>query len=259
MKRVILFLLALPSLAVAAPHHKGTLSSLNLGIRYSSILENRGVVFYPRFQIDPVLGVFLFDDKLEFLGDSIGYRDFVYSDVVRLRGRLVAISDDPLFPKNTRLRESLPNRKSTYELNARAEVFLPGYNDSYRSEIDVGYSKDLVVHHGNYFDLQSKFKIGEWTLPIVETRLEPNLLLSAGAGDSAHNRYFYGPDDTSSGITNISYGLVFAFPNDADRYYPIIQFTHFEVVGDAHRSAQYARGRNSGWLLSFIATYGALE
>ena len=40
------------------PHHKGFLSSLNLGFRYSSVLQNRGIILYRGFQIDPDFPVF---------------------------------------------------------------------------------------------------------------------------------------------------------------------------------------------------------
>lgn len=82
------------------PHNKGLISSLNLGIRYSSLLQQRGIILYKDFQIDPVVGVFFLDDRLEFLGDSIGYRDFINEKSIRLRTRLVSLTDKPLFPSH---------------------------------------------------------------------------------------------------------------------------------------------------------------
>ena len=240
------------------PHHQGLLSSLNLGIRYSSLLENRGVIFYRGFQIDPVVGVFFLDDRAEFLGDSIGYRDFVAQDWLRLRTRLDSISDEPLFPVNQEVRTSSPHRPKTYEWTNRAEFFIPGYGDSYRAEIDLGYSKDIAVHHGNTFSFQTKVKLLQWRVPKIQSLIEPNLLASIGWADAAHNQYFYGPAANQSGFNQISYGLWFAFPEEADRNYPIIQIRHFQTLG-SNRNGEYAQGRDSGWVFSFIATYGVLD
>ncbi len=77
-------------------------------------------------------------------------------------------------------------------------------------------------------------------------------------GDSAHNQYFYGPNINSSGFNNFSYGFWFAFPEEADRFYPIIQIKHFEAISD-FKISDYAKDRNEGWLFSFIATTGILE
>jgi hypothetical protein len=241
------------------PHHKGLLSSINLGVRYSSILENRGVVLYRDFQIDPVAGIFLFDDRLEFLGDSVSYRDFVYKDRVRLRTRIVSISDKPLFPAYESVKSSDPDRPDTYEWNSRAEVFLPGYNDKYKAELDFGYAKDISAHHGNYVDLAGKIELFRFRLPVVGSLLEPGFHASMGWGDSAHNRYFYGPTADQASLNNLAYGLWVAFPEEADRYFPVIQLTHFEVLGNSNRAASYAQNRGEGWLFSFIATVGVLE
>ena len=244
--------------AKSDPHRKGVVSSINIGARYSSILESKGVVLYRDFQIDPVVGIFLFDDRLEFLGDSIGYRDFVYSDVVRLRTRIVSITDEPLFPNYQSVKSGSPNRPDTYEWNSRLELFLPGYNGKYLAELDLGYSKDVSVSHGSYFELQSKIKIFDFRILPEQTLIESNIFASLGWGDSLYNQYYYGPSADSSGFNNLSYGFWFAFPKEADRYYPIIQLTHFEVLGD-YKKGEFTKGRDSGLLFSFIATVGILD
>lgn len=245
--------------ASAEAHHQGTVSSVNLGVRYSSLLENRGVILYRDYQIDPIVAVFLFDDRLEFLGDSIGYRDFIYKDSLRLRTRLSAVTDKPLFPVHDSVRSATPDRPDSYEWSTRAELFLPAYDDHYAAEIDFAYAKDISQHHGNYFELQTKLKLYRARLPGVGSLIEPNLVTTVGWGDGAHNRYFYGEGANQPGFNSFSYGLWFAFPEEADRYYPIVQITHFEVLGDSRRNASFARGRDQGWLVSFIATVGLLE
>ncbi len=251
---VLFFFLALCGTenSFAAAHHKGTLSSVNLGTRYSSLLQRRGVIFYRDFQFDPILAVFLFDDRLEYLGDSIGFRDFVYSDKIRLRTRMVQISDNPLFPSYASVKRGNPNRHDTYEFTNSVEFFFPGYNSDYVAELDLSHAKDLNQHHGNYFEAQGKIKLFSYKT------LEPNLVVTAGIGDKAHNQYFYGPDDDASGLNNASYGVWIALPEEADRFYPIIQLKHFTTLGD-HRQAAFAKKRSDGILFSFIATFGVLD
>lgn len=244
--------------ATKSPHHKGRLSSINLGIRYSSVLENRGVIFYKDYQIDPVVAVFFLDDKVEFLGDSIGYRDFLVGKWLRYRTRLVSITDDPLFPDKESVKIGFPDRPDTYEWSHSLEFFLPEYNNNYRAEIDLTYSKDLYKTYGNYVELLAKVKLFEFRLPYSGVKIEPNFFSLIGWGDKAHNQYFYGPSADQSGFNNFGYGLWMAFPEESDRFYPIIQLRRFQVLGDNQR-AEYAKDKSDGWLFSLIATFGLLE
>lgn len=250
-----LFLLALSFTAAGAAHHKGTLSSINVGTRFSSLIERRGTILYDDFQFDPVLAVFLFDDRLEYLGDSIGFRDFIYKDNVRLRSRFVQLSDDPLFPENKTIRNQHPDRQDTTEWSTALEIFLPGYNDDYAGEIDVTYSKDFVQHHGHYVEVLGKLKLFSFTTKL-SGEIEPNFFVSTGWGSGAHNKYLYGKN--SDGVTNHAAGLWFAFPDEADRFYPIIQAKYFRATGD-FRNGDIARGDAEGILFSFIATVGLLD
>lgn len=239
------------------PHHKGLISSLNLGIRYSSLLENRGIIFYRDFQVDPVLGLFFFDDRLEFLGDSIGYRDFIAGKWLRGRTRLVSLTDKPLFPAHNSIKSGAPQRPDTYEWENSLEVFFGGYGKHYISELDLRYAKDISATYGNYLESQVKVKVAEFRMPGIGVKVEPNLFGLVGWGDDRHNSYLYGPG-ANEGFNNIAYGLLLAFPEEADRYYPIVQIRRFETIGRA-RGGAYSQGRDEGWLFSFIATYGFLE
>jgi len=265
MKPIIIFLFFTLIASISAhavqykdPHHKGVWSSLNVGTRFSSLIQNRGVIFYRDYQFDPVVGLFFFDDRLEYLGDSLGYRDFIAGDWLRLRSRFVAISDNPLFPVNKTIQDSGLNRKDTYEWTNTLEFFLPGYNSNYQTEIDLSYAKDISQTHGNYFELQAKHKLFYFEVPKAEIKIEPNIFGLVGWGDKDHNKYFYGESANTSGVNNIAYGLWFAFPEESDRFYPIIQIRRFQTLGE-FRNAEFAKGRNEGFLLSFIATYGVLE
>ena len=238
------------------PEHKGKFSAANLGFRYSSIYQKRGVIIYRDFQIDPVISLFFFDDRLAFLGESLDYQDFIYKDILRFRTRLVAVSDDPIFPSYDAVKVTNPNRPTTYEWSNGFDFYIPGYSDDYIAEFEFSHSKDLKAHSGNYLKLIGKLKLFEFTT--LNTPVEPNLVAMLGWGDKAHNQFFYGPSDNESGLTDVSYGFWLAFPTRADRHYPIVQFMRFSVLGD-HRNAEYAKDRNEGYLISFIASVSVLD
>lgn len=254
MLKIISIILLFSGLVQAEAHHKGTLSGITVGARYSSVLEKRGLILYNDFQIDPAITIFMFDDRLEFWGDTLSYHDFIYEDKIRLRTRLSSVSDDPLFPAYNSIRESRPNRPTTYEFINSVEMFFPGYNDNYQYELDITWAKDISRHYGNYLNALAKIKLTEFHSSLLNKRVEPNLVLGAGIGDKAHNKFFYGPDDEATGLTNYSYGIWLAFPDDADRFFPIVQLTYFSVTGD-HRQAAYAKDYNQGWLASVIYTF----
>ena len=248
------FFLLLSHFAFAQPHHKGVLSSINLGARFSSVLAKRGVIFYEGFQLDPVLGLFFFDDRVEFLGDSLGFRDYLHKDKIRWRTKVAKISDNPLFPAKRSLRLVSPDRPDSYEWSNGLEFYFPSYSDRYLGQANLTYAKDISKHHGDYLELEMRAKI--FSTSVLGTILEPNLAGSLGWGSAAHNKYFYGLE--KSDWNNLSYGFWVAFPNEADRYYPILQLMRFSTLGD-NRNAPLAMGRNDGFLFSFIATFGILE
>lgn len=237
-----------PLKSLSQTNGDGILSSVNVGFRYSSVLVKKGAVFYNDFQLDPVLGLFFFDDRLEFLGDSLGYRDFVLDDRIRLRTRVQAISDDPLFPSHESIRSSV-NRSDSYEWINSIEIFTPGYNDSYQGQFDINFAKEILNHKGYYLEVLAKVKLFNFNL--FRTKIEPNLALSYGAGDLDHNAYFYGPNNQNWGVANSTAGLWFAFPEEADRFYPIIQIIRYSTHG--------LQNNSQGYLFSFIATMGLFE
>ncbi len=258
MKFYLLFMTLLLSIAThGRPLHKGTISAINLGARFSSVLQHRGVVLYRDYQIDPVVSLFFFDESVAFFGSSMHYQQFILDDRIRFRTRLAAISDNPFFPNHETVSDGDPDRKTSYEWSNGFDFFFPGYNDEYIGELELSYAKDLNVHFGNYISAVGKLKLFEFTT--LNTRVEPNFVATTGWGDSSHNKYLYGPSDNESGITNVSYGVWLAFPDRADRYYPIVQLMHYEVVGSSHRQAEFARNRNEGYLFSVIATYPLLN
>lgn len=213
---VVLCIALLPTELYAIAHHKGTISSFNIGARYSSLSAKRGVIFYNDFQIDPVLSVSFFDDRLEFLGDSLGYRDFIFKNNIRWRTQIASVRDNPRFPSKAKYKLNSPDRPDTFEWNNSLEIFFPGYdfNDSksHFLEVDLKFSKDISKNHGNYFEILNKVKLGAYHSTFLKQIIEPNFVFSAGLGDSDSNQYYYGANDYTHGLTNISYGFWMAFP-----------------------------------------------
>ncbi len=239
------------------PHHSGTFSSLNLGVRFSSIYQKRGVIIYRDFQIDPVISLFFFDDQLAFLGDSIDYQKFIFNDQIRFRTKISVIGDDPLFPDYESVRVGNVNRETTYEWSNGIDFYIPGYNSDYLGEFEFTWSKDLKAHSGNHLNLIGKAKLFDFDL--LSTKLEPNLVASVGYADRAHNQYLYGPSANEIGFTDYTFGFWLALPGLADRHYPIVQLVRFGVLGEKNRQGDYATGKNEGYLLSFIASYPVLD
>lgn len=243
------------------PLRSGRWTSANIGARYSSLMHHRGIVLYDDFQIDPVVSLFFFDEKIFFTGDSFGYSDFILKDSLqdqlRFRTRLVAFADTPLFPDNEKIRSRFHHRQTTYEWSNRLEWYMPGYNKDYKSTLSIDCRKDIKEHSGVYFELEWRIKLFDFTLPRPSYYLEPNFFISTGWGDERHNQYLYGPSADQSEFTNVNYGAVISFPKETDRFYPIILLKHFQATGKS-RSAEYAR-ENEGWMFSFIATYNLLK
>lgn len=261
MKRLILAIFVIFSSLLHAdepvgPWRKGKLSTINLGTRFITLIQKRGVVFYKNYQFDPVVVFFFFDDKVEFLGDSIGFRDFVHDDKIRLRTRFVNISDDPIFPNDKSVHDSSPHRKNTYEWSNSIEFFLPGYNKDYVSELALTLSKDLKRHEGHYVEALGKLKL--FSFNRLNTEFEINLFSTLGWGDGPHNGYFYGADVEKGGFNNWSKGLWLTLPDKADRYFSIIQLSHYQALGP-FRDGAFAKGRNEGFMFSLIASYGVLK
>ena len=234
-------------------------SGIKLGARLTTISESRGVILYNDFQLLPFIAVFAFEDRIEFLTSSISYRDFIYEDKIRFRTRLQVISDNPIFPKHSSIKNIYPDREDSFEWVNRLEFFVPGYNSEYMGELDLAVHKDLKAHNGVYAELMGKLKLFTFQNELIRRSIvEPNLYVTLGAGDKRHNDYYYGAVD-SSGLNNLSYGLWFNFLDLSDRNNPVITIKHFEVLGDKNKNGAFARDRDSGYSLMFVYSYDLLK
>ena len=146
----------------------------------------------------------------------------------------------------------------TYEIANGFELFLPGYNSNYRAEISLMHYKDIKVHRGDYFELQTKVKLFDFKTPLSSARLEPNLVYTTGLGNSRHNNYAYGAGGEAGDLTYHSLGIWVAIPEVVDRFYPNLQLTYFETAS-SQRNGVFAKDRNHGILFSFIASFSVLD
>lgn len=240
------------------PLRKGVLSTASLGVTAANLMTHRGVVTYDDFQISPFLVLIFFDEKVEFLGNSLGFRDFIAGDYLRFRTRVHYISDTPFLPRNENIEDRGTNREDTYEWANGLELFLPGYNKNYVAELSLMHYKDIKVHRGEFIEAQAKVKLFDFRLPISKATLQPNFIYTTGWGDRRHNSYAYGPGDSANGPTYRSYGIWLAIPEVVDRYYPNMQLTYFETIGN-HRNRTFSQGRDHGVMFSFIASFSVLD
>lgn len=261
-KIILTITLVLSTTLVAAakpkPLRQGTLSTASIGARYSSLMSHRGVVTYDDFQVSPFLVLIFFDEKVEFLGDSLGFRDFIAGDYLRFRTRVHYVSDTPFLPRNENIEDKGTNREDTYEWANGFELFLPGYNKNYVAELSLMHYKDIKVHRGEFFEFQGKVKLFDFKTPFSKAKLEPNFVFTTGYGNRRHNSYAYGPGGEDTGRTYQSFGLWVAIPEVVDRYYPNVQLTYFET-SSAQSDGALARGRDHGVLFSFIASVSVLD
>jgi|GEM_PF-2533338 len=256
----LVFILSTASALAAKPQplRKGLLSTASVGARYSSLMQHRGVVTYDDFQVSPFLVLIFFDEKVEFLGDSLGFRDFIAGDYLRFRTRIQYVSDTPFLPRNENIENNGTNREDTYEWVNGLELFVPGYGKNYRAELSLMHYKDVKAHRGEFFEFQGKIKLFDFKTSLSGARLEPNFVYTTGIGDKRHNDYAYGPGEGASGQTYHSYGLWLAIPEVVDRYYPNVQLTYFET-SSSQRDGVFAKDRDQGVLFSFIASFSVLD
>lgn len=221
-------------------------------------MTHRGVVTYADFQVSPFLVLIFFDEKVEFLGDSLGFRDFIAGDYLRFRTRVQYLSDTPSLPRNEIIERKGTNRDDTYEWANGLELFLPGYGKNYRTELSLTHYKDVKAHRGEFFEFQGKIKLFDFKTSLSKARLEPNFVYTTGIGDKRHNAYTYGTGGGAGGQTYHSYGLWLAIPEAVDRYYPNVQLTYFET-SSSQSDGVFAKDRDKGVLFSFIASFSLLD
>ncbi len=221
---------------------------INLGLQYSSLIENRGVIIYRDFQLDPIIDFKFINENWEFVGDAISFKNFLISDQLMVRSRLVAIHNGPFFPVNTTIKNKFPLRKQSFEWSNRLEYYFPTYHQNYIGELALEYDRDLITYHGNYAAVEGQLKLFTFKL------LEPNLFVTLGAGDMKNNNYYYGKGSHRFGITDFSTGVNLQIPEFVDRFYTLAKFYYFKVLGNQNQNAQFAINQNASFAFSLTLT-----
>ena len=216
MKIISILILILAPIQILSCKEIFFIKDLSLGIHYASLKENRGVVSYDDFQIDPVI-------TFEFLNP-----DF--------------------FPNKHNIGNSFHHRQTSYEWSHRFEYYFNSYNEKYWAEIDLEYDKDTITHHGNYFTLESKLKLFTYKV------FEPNLFLGLGLGDKKNNNYYYGPDSTNFGLSDFRAGINLLIPKYVDRFYSVADIHYFSVLNDQNKNAVYAKTKHNGIICTISLT-----
>ena len=222
---------------------------IDIGLQYSSLKEYRGVIVYHDFQLAPVISFNFISDDIEFLGDSIGYKKFLYEDSLLFRTMLVDINVHPLFPNNPNAIPNNQNRNNSIQWSNRLEYYYPTYHGSYLGELDFEFDKDTFSHHGYFLALESKLKIFSYQ------NFEPNLFFSIGAGDRDNNTYYYGHNAHNFGLTNLEAGIDILLPAYVDRKYSLANIHYFKILGTQNQNASYAIRNNEGIIFTMNYTY----
>lgn len=222
-----------------------------MGGGFANLMEKRGVIYYKDFQVAPVVAAYFFDRRVEYLTDSIGYRQFLIEDKLRWRSSIHYINDDPVFPKHKAFMHQAVDRAGTFEWMNRLEFYFPTYSQ-YQGEFDIGLGKDLKEHSGIYLEFSGKIKVFEKTWNIIsDDRSEVNLFATVGYATQEHNEYLYGLG-AREGFTHLSTGIWINFPDRADRYTPIVMIKYFEVLDSQNRNASWAQNNNHGIMVTLV-------
>lgn len=240
----IYFTLLISLLFCTFVHAKNPIYDISFGINYQSLKVHQGVILYNDFQINPDLNFKIINDHWEFVGDSINFSHYIIEDKLKYRSKIWIISDHPFFPKKQSTNSITFHRKESTEWVNRIEYNFNSYSTHYIAQICFEFAHDLFVHHGNYFDLETKIKLFKYK------SIEPNLYTLIGWGDYKNNSYYYGENAKGFGENNFELGLNFLLPEEIDRYYSVFQIHYFEITDSKNKNANYARNNNHGIQLS---------
>ncbi len=235
--------------------YEGKTVSLAVGAKLLTDIVRRGARIYDGVQASPIVYVGLFDDRIQFLVNSLEYADFVYSDIVRLRTKIGSISDRPLL-KTAGPLTIRNSRQSSWEWTTRAEVFFPNYK-LYWGQIDLSFSKDIKAHGGHYLELTGRVTLARLYFENDKPKLQPQFFATLGWGDGRHNEYLYGTAGQVAGFNHVAYGLMIVAPARIDPHYAILQLYRYDVLGGANRSGALV-SQTSGYHLDVTFALGIL-
>jgi hypothetical protein len=237
-----LLLIASTSLSAAVFSKKDF--TLALGAQANSLLYKRGIITYEGYQVAPIYSVSLFRKDL-FIAGSAVYYNYTLKNNIRLLSRfnINSTKDAPLYITDEKEEERV-RRDKTNEF----DLFLQ-YDFTHSTYIRLEYSKDLVIHNGEYTALHARFDFKDSGSPSL---IQPGLYVSIGQGDKSHNEYLYGAG-ASSGLNNIEYGFSIISPKAIDNFWPTLKITRFEILGDKNRNASFVQEKDGISLQLLVA------
>ena len=247
------FVLILGLLNMTYYAHTSTFDKKHLevaaGIQANSLLYKRGIITYEGYQITPIVSIKLFHPDLLFAGSSLYYKHALPYKNLFFRSRLNfnSTQDEPLYYTSEN-EEDRVRRDTTSELDGYIE-----YDAKEKGFIRLQYSKDLVEHQGNYFELRGSIALGNFIKKGKGYLIQPGLFTAIGHGDKEHNEYFYG-DGAEASLNNIEYGLLINSPGVIDIFWPTLKITRFEILGDKNREASFVQEKD-GWNIELLMAF----
>jgi hypothetical protein len=228
--------------------------SIMAGGRASSNLERRGATLYDSWQLSPFLYFGFFEDRIQFLVNSIEYVDFLVPGLLRGRTGFFTVSDRPFFKTGGEPTGFRNQRRTSYEWTSTLELFLPERANEI-GELDLIYSKDLKAHSGHYVEVMPRITLAQ-LFPDAQGKpqIQPQLFASVGWGDRLHNSYQYGSEAEMSGWNNFSYGLMVLAPTRLDSHYPVLTVSHYQVLGQS-KQGNWVADKTSGFNVSALVAF----
>lgn len=224
------------------------------GAKFRSNLQQRGATLYDSWQLTPVIYFGFFENRLQFLLNSLEYADWVYARTLRARGKIASVSDEPAYETGAEAKGLRNSRPSSWEATGTLEFFVAD-----AGQIDFKMQKDLKSHSGFSAEIMPRVN-----LPLggsVENGrrlLQPQIFASLLWGDSRHNDYWYGTGPGHSGLSAWSAGLLITSPARIDPAYPILQLQYYELIGDSIRDGRLVTDKTSGVHLNLTIAFGLM-
>ena len=249
MKHILLFLPLIISLTAHAKFFDKKDFTVAVGGQVSSLLYKRGIITYEGYQAFPIYSISLFNPNLHLIGSSLFYNVPINGKKFLLRSRIQfdATNDEPLYYTNEEEDDRI-RRDKTNEFDSYLEY---SFDDGHYLRLQ--YSKDLVEHHGEFFELHGRLALADFYGSGDNSLIQPGIFAAVGYGDSKHNQYLYGEGAGSTGVTSQEYGIYIASPKAIEVFWPTLKMTWFELVGDA-RDGAYVEEK-SGFSIEALAAF----
>lgn len=220
-----------------------------LGVQYSSLLQQRGIITYKGYQVTPIFSVQLFHPQILWAGSALYYIQPITSKnhFFRMKANFDSTLDKPLYYTEEKKHERV-RRESTSELSLDYEIRSQG-----GSFFRTSYVQDVVAHDGFYTEIYGHLAVLDVLGKDEKSLVQIGLFSSLGGGNKDHNSYFYGTNSGGYSATNIQYGLSVTSPKVIDSYWPTLKVSRFELIGDA-RDGSFVK-ETQGWQIETLFAF----